>query len=97
MSARITIVIELDDKAWDWELHGPDVTDGEGWDSKPEAILADALDYASGWRINSNEEFYGRVEFSATLDTNDQKAHLRTPGGPGVDALGGQADDPREP
>ena len=70
MSAKITIVIELDDAAWNWELHGPDRLGGETWDSKPEDIVDDCMDYCSGWRLNNTggDPLFGNVKYVASLE-----------------------------
>ena len=54
MSARIIIQIDLDDAAYAWELTGEGNLPDDRWDSKPIDILKDAVDYASGWRINTS-------------------------------------------
>jgi hypothetical protein len=54
VSARIIIQIDLDDAAYAWELTGEGEAPDDRWDSKPIDILKDAVDYASGWRINTS-------------------------------------------
>ncbi len=70
VTARIRITVDLDEAAWNWELHGPDKVGGESWDSKPEDIVHDCLDYASGWRLTSEEPdpLFGKVVYSASIE-----------------------------
>lgn len=63
MSAVISITVELDDKAWESERHAF----GE---ASAEEILADAIDYMSGWRILP--ESFGEVTYSGSLSTDEE-------------------------
>lgn len=66
MSARIIIQIDLDDAAYAWELTGEGNLPDDRWESKPIDILKDAVDYASGWRINTSS-IPGDVRYKGQL------------------------------
>lgn len=67
VSARIIIQIDLDDAAYAWELTGEGTEEADDrWESKPIDILKDAVDYASGWRINTSS-IPGDVRYKGQL------------------------------
>jgi hypothetical protein len=66
VSARIIIQIDLDDAAYAWELTGEGNLPDDRWESKPIDILKDAVDYASGWRINTSS-IPGDVRYKGQL------------------------------
>lgn len=56
----MTIVVEITDEAWAGEMSGE--MWGEKWESTPEAVLSDAINYMSGWRMDDDFTYSGSVD-----------------------------------